>query len=354
MANPRVSIVMSVWNAMPHLHDALESVRRQSQCDYEFLITDDGSTDDSSGVLREYAQSDSRVILLRHEGNTGLTVRLQEMLSIARGEYIARHDADDIMLPGRLARQFRYLDRNPSVALVSGNWEWWDATNHRSLGRTLLWGDPVRMAWLLLFFNVLACHSCVMVRRSALRAAGGYDPSFRFAQDYDAWDRLSGMGDCAMIPDVLQRFSRGHHSVSIRDDTEQAAIAQRVTERAFHRLGLSFDSEEIAELQRVWPTIWWNDFPALDRLPLLEERLSAVQQAFIASRLHCGDPASIVRKRTADTVGLAFLLWAWKAIRAERVEEGRAYLAAAKRWGRIPLLSLRMLSARLRGRSRFF
>ena len=106
----RVSVIMSVFNGEPFLRAALESMFHQTFTDFEFIIIDDGSTDRSSDIIREY--SDPRVILLKQD-NQGIAMALNRGLSIAQGEYIARQDADDISHPERFRLQLEFLDAHP-------------------------------------------------------------------------------------------------------------------------------------------------------------------------------------------------------------------------------------------------
>ncbi|HSQ49873.1 MAG TPA: glycosyltransferase family 2 protein, partial [Nitrospiraceae bacterium] len=100
-----MTVLMSVYNGQQYLSEAIESVLHQAYGDFEFIIVDDGSADASGDILRTYAARDSRVVLLRHEHNMGLTKSLNEGLSIAQGVYLARQDADDVSLPGRFEKQ---------------------------------------------------------------------------------------------------------------------------------------------------------------------------------------------------------------------------------------------------------
>ena len=105
---PAVSVVMSCYNASRFLAEAIESILRQTFTDFEFIIIDDGSTDDTLDIIRTYAQTDPRIVVIE-KANTGLADSLNVGIGAARGEWIARQDADDVSFPDRLFHQIEFL-----------------------------------------------------------------------------------------------------------------------------------------------------------------------------------------------------------------------------------------------------
>jgi glycosyltransferase involved in cell wall biosynthesis len=116
---PKVSVVMSVYNGEKYLCEAIDSILNQTFENFEFLIVNDGSTDRTLEILQSYR--DPRIKVINNERNIGLTASLNKGLKIAKGEYVARMDADDVSFPHRLEQQKAFLDRNPRVAMV-GSW----------------------------------------------------------------------------------------------------------------------------------------------------------------------------------------------------------------------------------------
>ena len=112
-----VTVAIPMYNAAPHLRECLDSVLAQTFRDFELLIVDDGSTDDSVDIVRSYTDPRIRLLLNRHDYIGSLNLLLCE----ARGKYIARMDADDVMVPQRLALQFAYMEAHPDVDLLGGN-----------------------------------------------------------------------------------------------------------------------------------------------------------------------------------------------------------------------------------------
>jgi|AntDeeMetagen134_2_1112570.scaffolds.fasta_scaffold00684_5 glycosyltransferase involved in cell wall biosynthesis len=186
---PTVSVVMAVYNEEKYVSMAIESILEQTFSDFEFLIVDDGSTDRTSEIVDGYAKSDNRVRLLTNKKNMGLPASLNKGIEAARGEYIARMDADDKSLPGRFERQVKYLDSNPEthvigcqVRVIGANGEYFGyrrfSAGPRSPNEMKQTGPKV-------------AHPSVMMRRSSVISVGKYRESFKYAQDLDLWVRMS-------------------------------------------------------------------------------------------------------------------------------------------------------------------
>jgi len=182
---PTVSVVMAVYNEEKYVSMAIESILEQTFSDFEFLIVDDGSTDRTSEIVDGYAKSDNRVRLLTNKKNMGLPASLNKGIEAARGEYIARMDADDKSLPGRFERQVKYLDSNPEthvigcqVRVIGANGEYFGyrrfSAGPRSPNEMKQTGPKV-------------AHPSVMMRRSSVISVGKYRESFKYAQDLDLW-----------------------------------------------------------------------------------------------------------------------------------------------------------------------
>lgn len=224
---PEVSVVMAVYNGEPYLRSSLESVLLQTGVSFELIIVDDGSTDSSSAILDEFAQRDSRVRILRQE-NCGLTVSLQRGCNAARGQWIARQDADDLSFPDRLARQAALLRSDPQLSLV-----WSRSKIIGPEGETLFATEHPRdrqQAAQDLREGVSSpCHGSAMFSAAAYRKAGGYRAEFRYAQDWDLWLRLIEVGEVQALPETL--YARRVTDVSIsafrsEQQRELAAIAK--------------------------------------------------------------------------------------------------------------------------------
>jgi glycosyltransferase involved in cell wall biosynthesis len=239
---PRVSVVMSVFNGERFLADAVTSILSQEGVELEFVIVDDASTDATPAILSQAAKADSRVRLLRQAENQGLTRSLIRGCEAARGEYIARLDADDVALPGRLAKQVATLDSAPDASFAScgtrfitdeGDLLFERVQDPTTAQQRLLELDPRRL-------EGVSSHSSVMFRRQAYLAVGGYRASFYFAQDLDLWIRLAEQGRFLPMSEILQVFRMHPTTITARWRTLQFRTARLILESArLRRVGLN-------------------------------------------------------------------------------------------------------------------
>jgi len=233
---PTVSVLMPVYNAERYLSEAVESILGQTFADFEFLIVDDGSTDRSRAILERYAARDPR-IRLTSRPNTGYAAALNELLGLARGELVARMDADDVALPERLARQVDYLGAHPDVVGVGTAVHFIDAAgrflrdrhpgmDHEAIQERALAGDCA--------LN----HPSVMMRRAALEAVGGYHVEFMPAEDLDLWLRLGEVGRLTNLPNVLMKYRQHEASFSEQHQRLQLERSAAAVLEACRRRGI--------------------------------------------------------------------------------------------------------------------
>lgn len=210
---PEVSVVMSVHNGQRYLRAALDSVVAQQGVEFELLVVDDGSCDSTPAILAEYAARDSRMRVLTTE-HVGLTRALIKGCEQARGRFIARQDADDLSLPGRLCAQATLLRADARLAFVSC-WAEVIGPEDESLYFEERPSDVADARdWLVRRRIGPPGHGTVMFRADAYRAAGGYRALFRYAQDSDLWVRLAWHGELAYVPQLLYRYRVQPASIS--------------------------------------------------------------------------------------------------------------------------------------------
>lgn len=175
---PKVSVVMSVYNGEKYLAEAIESILNQTFRDFEFIIIDDASVDNSYKILEEYKKKDERIILLKNEKNLGLTKSLNIGIKKAQGEYIARMDADDISLPKRFEKQVDFLNKNKEISLLGSAIE---IIGKQNLKHQIIF-VPSKIKNIFYHHNPLI-HSTWMFRREVLDKVN-YDEKYFYAQDY--------------------------------------------------------------------------------------------------------------------------------------------------------------------------
>jgi len=223
---PKITVLLTVFNGEQYLSEAIDSILCQTFNDFEFIIINDGSSDKSAEIAERYAQKDSRIILI-HQKNEGLTKSLNKGLSLAKGEYIARMDADDISEPERLQVQAQFLDQNQDVGVVGIDGLVIDEEGHE-VGKV---GHPVlhnEITALLLLDNRFT-HSSVMFRAKLSHLYGVYDETLIMAQDYDLWLRFFMYTKMANIPRPLHKWRANITSgISINKRDEQIVFRDKV------------------------------------------------------------------------------------------------------------------------------
>jgi len=222
---PQVSVVMSVYNGLPYVSKAVESVLAQTLENFEFIIIDDGSTDGSSELLDRYSVADDRIRVF-HQPNGGLPAALNRGIEVARGKYIARMDADDISLPDRLMEQYAFMESNPGVGVLGSQIHNLNPQGAKVSSQWQLPESAGLTAWRTLF-RCCICHPSTMMRTSILRSVGGYDTSVAHGQDFELWTRLVPVTQLMNHSNVLLFFRRGHDSVTNTRSEYQDRIGLR-------------------------------------------------------------------------------------------------------------------------------
>lgn len=216
-ATPLVSVVMGVRNGASGLEACLASLTHDQDLDLEVIVVNDGSTDSTGALLGELAGRDPRIRVLERPGR-GLTRSLIEGCSLARAPYIARQDAGDRSLPGRLRRQVERLEAEPEASLCS--------TYVRLVVEEGATAMVNRFAEESLADGLTgpAIHGSVLMRRQAYERAGGYRAAFYFAQDLDLWSRMVELGPHRVVPEVLYEATLSPGSISGSRRQEQEAF----------------------------------------------------------------------------------------------------------------------------------
>lgn len=238
MNTPAISIVMPAYNAENYISESIESILSQTFTDFELIIIDDGSTDNSRDIVKSY--QDGRIILL--ENPHDFIRSLNTGIELSKGKYIARMDADDIMLPGRLEIQFKYMEENPETD-VCGGWMESFGQEYHTLKVPLKHEDILSK---MLLHNCLS-HPTVMLRRKPISKLPSfpylYRQDFIYAEDYQLWTELAMTGlRFANIPEVLVKYRRS--------ETQNTSKYASLMYKTAHRIQgeyLEYISEKLAE-----------------------------------------------------------------------------------------------------------
>lgn len=259
---PRVSVLMGIFNCQDTLAEAVDSILSQIFSDWQLVLCDDGSSDDTFALAVSLQQNDpERIVLLRNERNMGLNYTLNHCLGAATGQYIARMDADDVSLPERFERQVAFLDDHPELAVVSAGMDLFDESG--------TWGQifyPENPSNRDLMYRTPFAHAPSMVRADALRAVGGYSEEKRLirVEDYHLWYKMYKAG------------YRGHNlqTVLYRCRDDRAAQGRR---KFRYRIN---------ETYVKW-LVFWDLRPGISTLPyLLRPVLTGLLPQGLYSKLH--------------------------------------------------------------------
>lgn len=290
---PLVSVVMAVYNGARFLQEAVGSIVHQTFEDWELIVVNDCSTDDTAAILAQAQERDNRIRVHSLSVNVGATKALNEGSRMARGQFIARMDADDVSLPARLETQVQYLETHPQIAVV-GSWV-------RRIDKDGILGafqryptNPGLIAWSLFFFNALA-HPTVMMRRSALNMDAVYDPQYRLAQDFALFTALSRRLKLGNIPEVLLHY-RVWPGNSSRQPTQDLLGAQ-ISRRHAEALGVTATDDQMMSLLNLPRDRYPDDarqFAALADL-ILELRKATLEHLPVAEDKSLIDRDAAVR-----------------------------------------------------------
>lgn len=212
--NNKVSIIMGVYNGSKYIRDSIESIINQTYKNWEFIICDDCSSDNTIEIIKEYMKNDSRIKLIKNDKNMGLAATLNKCLDECTGEYIARQDDDDISLPNRLEKQVKFLDKEHKYDLIGSKSNLIDKYNN-------IWGISNKIVQNPNAINLLngPCfiHPTIMIRKCVIDKLNGYDEKAIRVEDYDLWFRFFAEGYRAFnMDEALINYRLDTHSYKKR------------------------------------------------------------------------------------------------------------------------------------------
>jgi len=237
-----ISIVMPAFNAADTIAAAIESIRAQTFRDWDFVIVDDGSTDDTARIVRALKEKEPRIRLLERP-HAGIVGSLIAGCGEARGTFLARMDADDIARPQRLARQVAFLRENRNVG-VCGSW-----VKRFGTGKSRIDRNPTRCVEIQAYalFECPFSHPSVMLNKSLFTIAGlRYNGDFYPTEDYELWARAVHAFPCANIPEVLLDYRVHDGGMTGGEWNDMDAMGARIGEANLKRLGIAPTVAEVA------------------------------------------------------------------------------------------------------------
>jgi len=264
---PRITVLLAVYNGEPYVRSAVASVLAQTYRDFEFLIVDDASTDSTVATIESFG--DDRIRLLRNETNIGQVPSLNRGLREARGDIVARIDADDVSRPTRLERQLAVLDAEPRVALVGSWMALVDERGRRVGSLQKILTDYVDFVFHTLIMRVWVSHPAAAYRREPVVALGGYDDATGPSEDKDLWRKLAlERWDARIVPEELVEYRLHDAQLSQTRAAYQRDVDARSQDGFLAALAPGTPVESARMLLADDPALWQTtlDFASLDAI----------------------------------------------------------------------------------------
>lgn len=251
---PKVSVLMPAYNSEKYIAEAIDSILNQTFTDFEFIIINDGSTDNTAQIVRQY--KDKRIKFIDNKKNQGLIAVLNQGLDLCRGEYIARMDSDDISLPERFAKQVKYMDAHPNVAVVGG---WIQKFGVNVKSNDIYKYPSILQQFDLIIHGCQFAHPTAMIRTSVLRTNKiYYDSQYPHAEDYGFWMEMSKYAPIHNLQEILLNYRWHETNVSILHTQIQQNSAERVRRNIIQTvLSNKAEIEKILQLTRETNQHFW-------------------------------------------------------------------------------------------------
>lgn len=234
----KISVVMPVYNAEAYLKDAIESILDQTFRDFELIIVDDGSTDNSYKIIKKYSENDERIIAFRNENNIGIAETRTKGTKYAKGKYIAVADADDISILTRLEKQYNYLEKHNDCGVVGGFIELFDSNTGKIIGVRKYYEDDANLRKRLFLYCPVAQPVC-MIRNDVFNNLGYYNPKYPPAEDLDLWFRIGTKYKFANIQEILLKYRIHKESATISKIQKMEALTLEIRKKYSHGYGYS-------------------------------------------------------------------------------------------------------------------
>ena len=244
--NPVISVMMCAYNAEAYIHDAITSVLEQSFKDFEFIIVDDGSTDNTIQIIRSFSDKRLRVIRCQHD----YIASLNKGLRACCGDYIARIDADDMMMPHRLKTQLEVMRKNPQLA-ASFSWGTTFGLTEETIGNHTKGLIEHAFFWLLTGNYLI--HPTAMLRTGFLRQNRIHYKRYPYAEDYKLWCDITRLGgQIYMIPEPLMKYRMSHTQVSYVHHASQSKTRLWIQQEILEELLSRLHHPQQSPLQRIY------------------------------------------------------------------------------------------------------
>lgn len=320
---------MAAYNAGPFLRPALESIRAQTERDWELIVVDDASTDGTSAELASCAGHDARIRVRRNERNRGVAWSLNRAAESARGPWLARMDADDVSHPARLAAQLHAATAAPAASAITCFIDVIDPRGVARAGARGIGFDEDLLPWFSLFYNRVGGGGQLLCALETFRAVGGFDETITYGEDRELWLRLLARGPVGLVRRPLYLWRSSAESETKRQQkrfrySDDSLAAGRHAIEAW--CGSAVSREEAVTLRDFWQRFDdgrqdWDE---------VQRRLLQLAAAYRGPGAMAGEPAR--RRSLAD----GWLSHAWRALSRRDRKKFVAHVRRARSCGGLP------------------
>jgi glycosyltransferase involved in cell wall biosynthesis len=237
---PKISVIMPAYNAEKYIKESVDSILGQSVGDFELIIINDSSKDATEDIVLSY--EDDRIVYVKNERNMGVAATLNRGLDLAKGEYIARMDADDISKPNRFEKQLAYMEKHPECGICGSNLLLF---GQGKMDEPFCFAESDKEIRADMLFNSSFAHPSVMLRRSVLEENSlRYDCSFERVEDYELWSRMLTVCKGHNIQEHLLRYRFHASQVTQAYRPEQIRILRRLHRTMLQRMSVVLTQDE--------------------------------------------------------------------------------------------------------------
>ena len=237
---PKISVIMPAYNAEKYIGEAIDSILNQTYGDFEFIIINDGSTDKTKQIIQSY--SDSRIIYLENEKNSGIVYTLNKGLDFATGEYIARMDSDDISIKHRLEKQLKTMEADLSIGVLGTGTRVFGESIKTIETHSALESEKLKAE---LLFSSCVCHPSVMIRKSILDNYNiRYNCNYSGAEDFEMWWRIVSVSKIASLKDILLCYRIHANQITQNYDDKYSDLMMKMLNLQLDTLNLKLTDEE--------------------------------------------------------------------------------------------------------------
>jgi len=249
---------MSVFNGSKYLREAIESILAQTLSDFEFIIINDGSTDDSEKIIGSF--NDVRIVYIKNETNIGLIDSLNKGLKTAKGQYIARMDADDISLVDRLQLQVKEFNDHPNAIVIGSDYYLLTAKKLSYIKNS----NDSDYQKAVLFFSPGFCHPTVMMKNIFNEKNIFYDKNYVHAEDYKLWTELTACGEFLNVSQPLLKYRSHELQISAQNKETQLNISKKIREEFCAKLNFSLTKEQFVTLNVIGDNVFITSIELLN------------------------------------------------------------------------------------------